>query len=265
MNSLSVAKRSQIVSCLIEGNSLRSTTRMTGVHRTTIQKLLVNLGTACSQYQDQVFKNLHLNRIQCDEIWCFIGCKQKHASPEQIAKGWGDIWTWTALDSETKLVPCWLVGKRDSACAYIFINDLASRLSHRVQLTTDGHKAYVEAVEGAFGANIDYAMLVKIYGNDPKPGEARYSPAQCIGAKKAVIQGNPNSAFISTSHTERQNLTMRMSMRRFTRYQCLFEESGESGSCCCASLYALQFRKDSHDLAHHPGNGCWSIGSCLVH
>jgi IS1 family transposase len=162
MNKLSNEDRVRVVACLVEGNSLRSTVRMTGIHRTTIQDLLVELGAACSEYQDKTLRNLKCKNLQCDEIWSFVGCKEKNATAEDKAQGCGDVWTWTAMDSKTKLVPCWFVGSRDGGAAYHFMHDLAGRLSHRVQLTTDGHKPYLSAVEDAFGADIDYAMLVKI-------------------------------------------------------------------------------------------------------
>jgi len=275
MNRLSADRRVRILSALVEGNSIRATCRITGTAKATVLTLLGDAGAACLEYQDANLRNLQCRRLQCDEIWSFCYAKQDNVPAELKGTwGFGDVWTWTAIDAETKLVPHWLVGSRDAETARLFMTDLAGRLAHRVQMTTDGHHPYLNAVERAFGADIDYAQLVKLYGSDPE-AEKRYSPAKCIGVEVKKLRGEPDPAHISTSYVERQNLTMRMGMRRFTRLTNGFSKKIENLEAAVALHFMhYNFCRPHKTLANpYPrtpamaaavSNHVWTIGEVVA-
>lgn len=245
MNRLSGAERAQIIRALVEGNSIRSTARMTGAARNTITTLLVQLGAAAAAYQDRVLRNLPSSRIECDEIWAFCYAKAKNVPEDKRGQfGYGDVWTWVAIDPDTKLVPSWLVGMRDLADCKAFIADLGSRLAHRVQITTDGYRPYLDAIEIEFGRDVDYAQLVKEYAvvasEDASPTARRYSPNEVISQDIRVITGSPDPERISTSYIERNNLTMRMGMRRFTRLTNGFSKKVENHAAT-VSLHFMHY------------------------
>jgi IS1 family transposase len=241
MNKLPVAKRAQILAMLTEGASMRSVSRLADVSINTVSKLLVEAGQFCAGFHDANVRNVKAKRVQVDEIWSFTAAKNKNVSAmKNPVSGAGDTWTWTAIEADTKLIISHFVGGRDGECAKWFIDDMASRIANRIQLTSDGHKAYLEAVEGAFGADVDYAMLNKIYGASPESAKGRYSPAECIGARKDRIEGDPDMKHVSTSYAERANLTMIMHNRRFTWLTNAFSKKFENHAHMVA-IYAVWY------------------------
>jgi IS1 family transposase len=240
MRSLSIEKRAQIIGMLCEGLSMRAASRLADVSNNTVTKLLIEAGMACSDYQDRAFMGLSCQRLQLDEIWSFVGKKARNITGGDTDKGLGDTWTWTAIDADTKLIPSFFVGDRSARSANIFVADLRKRLANRVQITTDGHKAYLGAVEREFGEDVDYAVLVKHYGPAPDAGERRYSPAECVGTTIGTVTGYPDYKHVSTSYAERANLTLRMGCRRFTRLTNAFSKKVENHAWA-VSLHLMHY------------------------
>jgi IS1 family transposase len=240
MNRLATDRRSAVIASLVEGTSINATCRMTGVAKHTVLKLLKDMGCACAAYHNTHVRNIRVRRIQADEIWAFVYGKDKNLTLEQVQAGAGSVWTWTALDADTKLIVSYMLGDRGAATALNFMRDVAGRIANRIQLTTDGHRVYADAVEDAFGAEIDYAMLVKIYGASSENPESRYSPATCIGCRTGILAGDPDPKHISTSFVERSNLSMRMGMRRFTRLTNAFSKKLENHGHMVA-LYFMHY------------------------
>jgi IS1 family transposase len=236
MNRLSTERRAQVIRALIEGNSVRSTCRITGVGKDAILKLIPDMGRACAEFHNKAVRGVKVRRVQCDEIWSFCYAKEKNVPVEKEGTGAGSVWTWTAIDADSKLIISYLCGDRDADCALNFMDDLASRVTTRIQITTDGFRAYAEAVQGAFGIAVDYAMLIKLYGAPADRGESRYSPAACIGTRTGILSGDPDRNHISTSYVERQNLNLRMGVRRFTRLTNAFSKKFEN-HCHMVAIY----------------------------
>lgn len=271
MNKLTREERAKVLHLLREGNSIRATVRLTGSSKNTISKLLVTAGQACMAYQDRALVNLKCKRIEVDELWSFVGANEKNVPATHKGDGtMGDVWTWVALDAESKLVPAWYIGDRDSEAALFFMDNLAKRLANRVQLNSDGHKPYLEPVEGAFGADIDYAMLVKIYGASPDGPQRRYSPAECLGAKKQRIEENPDRRLVSTSYVERNNGIIRQHCKRYARLTQAFSKKVEN------HVYAFSLHTMYHNFVKISGahrmtpaqaagvdSRCWEISDLV--